>query len=143
MKKTWLQATISAAAVLLSFSSVNAQSDKPWIVGEVVALTGPAATVGTRLNKSIKMWVEEVNAAGGIKGRKIEHRVCNDENRPEKAVACARDMIDQGAVLLFGNVLTASLRAVQPLVKNGPLLPHPVAKCRSGCRYLWLPSQPK
>ena len=96
--------------------------EKTWLIGEVAPLTGPAATVGTRLNNVSKMWVEEVNAKGGINGRKLELATCNDENRPEKAVACARDHIDKGAVMIFGNSLTASLRAIQPLVRQGPIL---------------------
>jgi len=111
-----------AAALLLAPHHVAAQTDQVWRIGEVAPLTGPAATVGTRLNKVAKMWVEDVNAKGGIAGRKIELTTCNDENRPEKAVACAREMIDKGAVLILGDTLTASLRAIQPLVKNGPIL---------------------
>ena len=68
------------------------------------------------------MWADDLNAKGGINGRKIELVTCNDEARPEKAVACLRDMQDKGAVMIFGNSLTASLRAMQPLVKQGPLL---------------------
>src|SRR3954453_3188708 len=94
----------------------------PILIGEVAPLTGPAATVGTRLNKASKMWADDINAKGGINGRKIELVTCNDEARPEKAVACVRDMQEKGAVMVFGNSLTASLRAMQPLVKNGPLL---------------------
>ena len=67
------------------------------------------------------MWADDVNAKGGINGRKIELVTCNDEARPEKAVACLRDMQEKGAVMIFGNSLTASLRAMQPLVKQGPL----------------------
>jgi branched-chain amino acid transport system substrate-binding protein len=111
-----------AFALLGPLGHAAAQTDKPWIIGEVAPMSGPAATVGTRLNKSAKMWVDEVNASGGINGRKIDHRVCNDENRPEKAVACTRDFIDQGAVIIFGNSLTASLRAMMPLVRSGPIL---------------------
>jgi branched-chain amino acid transport system substrate-binding protein len=109
-------------ALLAPLGGAAAQTDKPWIIGEVAPLTGPAATVGTRLNKAAKMWVDEINANGGINGRKIDHRVCNDENRPEKAVACTRDFIDQGAVIIFGNTFTASLRAMLPLVRTGPIL---------------------
>src|SRR5438045_5675202 len=113
---------LSALTLLVPLGGAAAQADKPWIIGEVAPLTGPAATVGTRLNKAANMWVDEVNAKGGINGRKIDHRVCNDENRPEKAVACTRDFIDQGAVIIFGNSLTASLRAMLPLVRSGPIL---------------------
>jgi branched-chain amino acid transport system substrate-binding protein len=103
-------------------ASAHAQTGKPIFIGEVAPLTGPAATVGTRLNRASKMWADDVNAKGGIKGRKIELVTCNDEARPEKAVACLRDFEEKGAVMIFGNSLTASLRAMQPLVKNGPLL---------------------
>jgi branched-chain amino acid transport system substrate-binding protein len=113
---------LSVFALLVPLSDAVAQADKPWIVGEVAPLTGPVATVGARLNKAVKLWVEEVNAKGGINGRKIDHRVCNDENRPEKAVSCTRDFIDQGAVIILGNTLTASLRAMLPLVRSGPIL---------------------
>lgn len=114
--------TVSAFAAVAWSGAASAQADKPWVIGEVAPLTGPAATVGTRLSKAAKMWADEVNAAGGIKGRKIELTTCNDENRPEKAVACTRDMIDKGAVIVLGNTLTASLRAMQPLFREGPIL---------------------
>src|SRR6187200_865707 len=103
---------LSVISLLAPLGGSVAQTDKPWIVGEVAPLTGPVATVGTRLNKAVKMWADDVNAKGGINGRKIDLRTCNDENRPDKAVACTRDLIDQGAVIIFGDTLTASLRAM-------------------------------
>ena len=109
-------------AALFATTCAYAQTGKPIFIGEVAPLTGPAATVGTRLNKASKMWADEMNAKGGINGRKIELATCNDEGRPDKAAACLRDFQEKGAVMIFGNSLTASLRAMQPLVKNGPLL---------------------
>jgi ABC-type branched-subunit amino acid transport system substrate-binding protein len=84
----------SAIFLLLAVGTLaaHAQSGRPILIGEVAPLTGPAATVGTRLNKASKMWADDVNAKGGINGRKIELVTCNDEARPEKAVACLRDM---------------------------------------------------
>src|SRR5947207_11663891 len=108
-----------AILALAATASAHAQTGKPIFIGEVAPLTGPAATVGTRLNKASKMWADDLNAKGGINGRKIELVTCNDEARPEKAVACLRDMQEKGAVMILGNSLTASLRAMQPLVKQG------------------------
>jgi branched-chain amino acid transport system substrate-binding protein len=113
-----------AAAMISAVGSLNcasAQDNKPWIVGQVVPLTGPVATVGLRVDQSTQMWVEQVNAAGGIRGRKVQLINCNDENRPERAVACARDMIEKGASIILGNTLTASIRAIQPLTRQGPI----------------------
>jgi branched-chain amino acid transport system substrate-binding protein len=102
--------------------SSKPESSKPWLIGQIVPLTGPAATVGVRHDRVVKMWADAINKAGGIKGRQVEIVSCNDENRPEKGAACTRDMIEKGVVLILGNTLTASIRAVQPLVKNGPVL---------------------
>src|SRR3954464_11514549 len=88
--------------LLCAAGSIQAQSG-PILIGEVAPLTGPAATVGTRLNKSSKMWADEVNAKGGINGRKIELVTCNDEGRPDKATACMRDFQEKGAAMIFGN----------------------------------------
>jgi ABC-type sugar transport system substrate-binding protein len=117
---------LAALTTSLPAGSALAQSGV-WLIGEVAPLTGPGATVGTRLNKSTKMWVEQINAAGGIAGRKVELITCNDEVRPEKAVACVRDMLGKGVMMIFGNTLTASIRAMEPLVAKGPvmLVPSP------------------
>ena len=117
---------LAAVASSLLACSASAQSNV-WLIGEVAPLTGPGATVGTRLNKSTKMWAEQINAAGGIAGRKVEIITCNDEVRPEKAVACVRDMLAKGVMMIFGNTLTASIRAMEPLVAKGPvtLVPSP------------------
>ncbi|MDH7799013.1 MULTISPECIES: ABC transporter substrate-binding protein [unclassified Beijerinckia] len=118
-----LESALLSTVLLIGLSyGATAQAVKPWLIGQIVPLTGPAATVGVRHDRVVKMWADTINKAGGIKGRQVEIVSCNDENRPEKGAACARDMIEKGVVLLLGNTLTASIRAVQPLVKNGPIL---------------------
>jgi branched-chain amino acid transport system substrate-binding protein len=114
--------SLAAIAVLAAGGSVFAQTSADWLVVEVAPLTGPASTVGTRLNKSSKMWADEVNERGGIKGKKINLITCNDEGRPEKAVACTRDAVRDGAALVLAHSLTASLRAMQPVLANGPVM---------------------
>lgn len=113
---------VAAGAVAALPMTVLAQASDPWIVGEIAALSGPAATVGIRLNESTKLWAEQINKAGGIRGRKVEIITCDDGARPEKAIACARDMLEKKAVLIIEHSLTASIRALEPLVKNGPIM---------------------
>lgn len=116
--------SLSLAVIIAAASGtpVLAQQSADWLVVEVAPLTGPASTVGTRLNKSSKMWADEVNARGGIKGKKIRLVTCNDEGRPEKAVACTRDAVRDGAAIVLAHSLTASLRAMQPILVNGPVM---------------------
>lgn len=114
--------TTSVLALTSLSTTLVAQDNKPWLIGQVVSLSGPAAAVGAVPDKVAKMWVEEVNATGGIRGRKVEMITCNEESKVEKAIACAREMIDKGVILIIGNTLTASLRGMQPLMRRGPIL---------------------
>jgi branched-chain amino acid transport system substrate-binding protein len=109
---------VSAATI----SAINAQTADKWVVAEVAPLTGPAATVGTRLHNVAKMWADDVNMKGGIAGKHIQLITCNDEGKPEKAVACVRDAIRQGAVLFLGHSLTASINAMQSALASGPVM---------------------
>jgi branched-chain amino acid transport system substrate-binding protein len=114
--------TAVKTAVIALPGMAYAQQGGTLIIGEIAPLSGPAATVGARLNQVAKMWAEDVNKRGGINGRKVELITCNDEGRPEKAVTCARDLIAKGSVLLVNDSLTASIRATMPIVENGPIM---------------------
>ena len=88
--------------LLCAAGSIQAQSG-PILIGEVAPLTGPAATVGTRLNKASKMWADEINAKGGINGRKIELVTIDDAGkRSEAATAVTRLINDHHAVAVIG-----------------------------------------
>lgn len=121
------KASLIGAALCGIFADTAFAQSNVWLIGEIAPLTGPGATVGTRLHKSSKMWVDQVNAAGGIAGRKIELITCNDEVRPEKAVACVRDMLSKNVTMILANSLTASIRAIEPLIAKGPvtIVPSP------------------
>ncbi len=120
-------ASLVSAAVCGFLAGPALAQSNVWVIGEIAPLTGPGATVGTRLHKSTKMWVDQINVAGGIAGKKIELITCNDEVRPEKAVACVRDMLSKNVMLIIANSLTASIRAIEPLVAKGPvtIVPSP------------------
>ncbi|HEY5607748.1 MAG TPA: ABC transporter substrate-binding protein [Alphaproteobacteria bacterium] len=130
MQKKFIGSALAAALVALGATTepTRAQGQSgPWIVAAIAPTTGAAASVGVRQLAVLRWWVEELNKAGGIKGKTIEFTVCNEENNPEKAVACARDVLAKKPVGLVLSTLTASTRAVLPLLKDGPIttLPGP------------------
>src|SRR5882724_6906832 len=55
-------------------------------VGEVGSMTGTEATFGISSHNGIQLATDEVNAAGGIKGRKIQVLALDDQGKPEEAV---------------------------------------------------------
>jgi branched-chain amino acid transport system substrate-binding protein len=56
---------------------------KPYKIGSVHSLTGPGAPIGKTAMVGIQMAVDRINDAGGIKGRKIELIVEDDETKPD------------------------------------------------------------
>jgi branched-chain amino acid transport system substrate-binding protein len=100
----------------------NAAAAEPFIVGVISPMTGPMATVGAQSTAGLQLWAQTVNAAGGIKGRQIELDVCDDQGTPESAVTCARRHIEKRANIILDNSVSATIRAITPLLKDGPVM---------------------
>jgi len=84
-----------------------AAGDTPWVsgdtilIGEIGSLTGSEATFGISTRNAIELALKEVNAAGGVKGKKIDIRVYDDQSKPEEAANAATRLINQDQVLLI------------------------------------------
>src|SRR6266481_5832320 len=80
-------------------------------VGEVGSMTGTEATFGTSSHNGIQLATDEVNAAGGIKGKKIQVLALDDQGKPEEAATAATRLISSEHVTaLLGEV--ASTRSL-------------------------------
>jgi branched-chain amino acid transport system substrate-binding protein len=89
-----------AAAVLgltAAFPSLAAEKE-PLKVGALLAVTGPAAFLGAPEARTLEMLVEELNAKGGVDGRKIQLIVKDTGGNPEKAVSFAKQLIEEDQV---------------------------------------------
>jgi branched-chain amino acid transport system substrate-binding protein len=71
------------------------------LLGEVGSLTGSEATFGISTRNAIELAINQVNAAGGVKGKKIEVRVYDNQSKPEEAAQAANRLINQDNVLLI------------------------------------------
>jgi ABC-type branched-subunit amino acid transport system substrate-binding protein len=127
MKKLLFLAFLLVASVLVEGLLVEgpAAAADPFIVGIIAPTTGPLTTVGLRQLLAVQWWEKVTNAAGGIKGRPVQVVHCNDEGSPDKAAACARDLIAKGSVVLLNASVTGPIRATMPLVQNGPVMITP------------------
>src|SRR5438270_3092654 len=80
-------------------------------VGEVGSMTGTEATFGTSSHNGIQLATNEVNGAGGIKGRQIVVIALDDQGKPEEAATAATRLISSEHVIaLLGEV--ASTRSM-------------------------------
>jgi len=78
------------------------------IVG-LVELSGVGATAGTNFDNGVKLAVKEINAAGGLGGRKIEYSPFDTQTNPGVAKALAQKAIDQNAYVVIGPVFSGSI----------------------------------
>jgi branched-chain amino acid transport system substrate-binding protein len=101
------------------FGSCAVEDKKPIVIGGSLPLTGQSAEPATWVERGMKYWAEEVNAKGGLLGRKVEFKIYDDESDTKKAVTFAEKVITVDNVdLLFGGYPGTAARAVMPLAEK-------------------------
>lgn len=105
-----------AAAVLLTAPALAAD---PIKVGTVLSVTGPASFLGDPELKTLQLYVEELNKAGGLIGRKLELVAYDDGGDASKANGFAKRLIEDDKVdFIVGGSTTGSTMAMAPLVEK-------------------------
>jgi branched-chain amino acid transport system substrate-binding protein len=101
-----LRGLLCAAAALYAFSC-PVRAEEPGITSDVITIgafgpiTGPAAYIGLAGRDGANLAIKEINAAGGINGRKLSMVFEDDGHSPTKALAAAKKLIDQDHVFMI------------------------------------------
>jgi branched-chain amino acid transport system substrate-binding protein len=99
--------TLLGGVALVASSLAMAQQTVP-IFG-LVELSGTGATSGSNFDNGIKLAVKEINAAGGILGRKIAYTSSDTQSNPGVAKALAKKAVDEQAYVVMGPVFSGSI----------------------------------
>ncbi|MBN1417611.1 MAG: ABC transporter substrate-binding protein [Planctomycetes bacterium] len=100
---------------------------EPIRIGAIFAVTGPAAWLGKPEQDTVLMLAEEINAAGGINGRKIEVIVEDTQGLEEKTVAAVNKLIDRDEVVaIVGPSRSGTTMAVKNIAEE---LKVPLVSC--------------
>ena len=115
-----MRPTILAGAlfVIASASAAFAQSSGPIKLADVAELSGGGATVGTNWKNGIDLAVEEINAKGGILGRKIEVTHADSQSNPGVARAQVQKALDDEPYVLLGPGYSGSVKVTAPLAAD-------------------------
>ena len=97
-----------AAVFAVTMTSPVLAQQKPVPIAGLMELSGAGATAGTNFNNGVKLAVKEINAAGGILGRKIEYTANDTQSNPGVAKALAQKAVDDGAYVVMGPVFSGS-----------------------------------
>jgi branched-chain amino acid transport system substrate-binding protein len=106
-----------------AFPAAAAPAKEPLKIGALLAVTGPASFLGAPEARTLEMLVEELNAKGGVDGRKIQLLVKDTGGSPEKAVSFAKQLIDEEEVFaIVGPATSGETMAVKPIAEEGKTL---------------------
>jgi branched-chain amino acid transport system substrate-binding protein len=110
----------SLALLAATLAAPPALAEEPLKIGALMAVTGPAAFLGAPEANTLQMLVEETNARGGIRGRKIQLIVKDTGASPEKAISFAKQLIDEEKVFaIIGPATSGETMAVKALAEQG------------------------
>ena len=107
-----------AAATLLIASSAFAQSQDIKIAN-IVEMSGPGTTSGVMFKQGVEMAIKEINAAGGISGRKISYTSEDTQSNPGVAKGLTQKAIDNDVFAIMGPVFSGSIMVSMTESKRG------------------------
>jgi len=108
-----LAAAVTAAPAAHATQGVSAET---ILLGTIQDLSGPAASIGKHALAGMQMRIDEINAAGGIHGRRLVLRAEDSAYVPRQSVLAAEKLIKQERIFaLVGHFGTANNLAVLPL----------------------------
>ncbi|MFV2092153.1 MAG: ABC transporter substrate-binding protein [Hyphomicrobiales bacterium] len=113
-------AMISAAVVAaIALSTGQLRASEPIKIGSFLAVTGPASFLGDPELKTLKMYIEKINADGGVLGHKVELVEYDAQHVAKKAVTFTKRLIEQDKVdVIVGGSTTGTTMAVVKIVEK-------------------------
>ena len=109
-----------ATGVIAATHTANADekgvTDTEILLGQSAALTGPASALGTGMKTGLEAAFAEINAAGGVHGRKFRLISKDDGYEPKRAIVHTTALInDDNVFAIIGTVGTPTAKALQPI----------------------------
>ena len=125
MKLGWFGTLAGGAVAVAVAMATAAQADDTIKIGAIYSLNGPAAPFGVPERDIVEALTKNLNAQGGINGKKIELIICDEQTNPTEAARCATKLTRQDRVVaILGPTLGTGALALAPiaLANKVPLL---------------------
>ncbi|NTW57966.1 MAG: ABC transporter substrate-binding protein [Nitrospirae bacterium] len=114
---------VAATLAIVAMCIAPALAAETIKVGAILAVTGPASFLGAPEAKTLEMLTEELNAKGGIGGKKIELIIKDSGASPEKAISFAKQLIEEEKVFaIIGPSTSGETMAIKNIAEEGKTL---------------------
>ena len=119
MKKKLLMTVVAVLAASLMIGMPFSYCAGPIKIAGIFALTGRAAHIGTSQRDAVLLAIDDVNAQGGINGRKLEMVMSDTESNPTKAVIALKKVLEsEDVVAIIGPTLTGTAMAMRGFIEK-------------------------
>ena len=120
------------ASLMVIFGATTVFAAGTVKIGGLFSVTGPASFLGAPERNTAQMVVDEINAAGGVKGQKLELVAYDTAGDATKAVQLATKLIKNDKVVaIIGPSTTGESMAVIPVVEKERI---PLVSCAAGVK---------
>jgi len=120
LSRVWLAGAVAVGLQVLTGSFASAQETLKFGVAD--PLTGPAAIFGLDQMQAVRWAVEDINAKGGVNGRKLEAIIADHQTKPEVGIAVVNKFINVDKVPVFITAFSNVVKAVAPIANREKVL---------------------
>jgi branched-chain amino acid transport system substrate-binding protein len=114
-----MRMALAVVMLIVAVLPAGAQTAQPIRVGFSSAMSGPSAITGEGVMWGATMAVDEVNAKGGIMGRKVEVYFGDNKGTPGEAVSAVRKLVDVDKVdVIVGQTHSGACLGSMPIIKE-------------------------
>lgn len=100
----------------------SSKSEDTIKIGTVLEMTGGQAAYGTDALRGAQLAAEQINAAGGVLGKKIELVSLDNKSEPSEAASAAQKLVDEGVIAMIAPNMSSNCLAAVPIT-NGAKIP--------------------
>jgi branched-chain amino acid transport system substrate-binding protein len=120
--RTLQRVTVTAAIGLAVLLSAGHQASAQTKIGAVLSVTGPASFLGDPEKKTLEIYVDEINAKGGVNGQKLQLIVYDDAGNANNARTFATRLVEEDKIdAMVGGSTTGSTLAMIPVFEDAKI----------------------
>ncbi len=118
MKKNFKRLMVCLFLTVLMALISGCQDKPPVKLGFSGCLTGKLSDIGTGGRDGAILAVEQINRAGGIRGRRLQLIIRDDKHDPATAIQVDKELIQEGVAAIIGHMTSAMSMSVIPLINK-------------------------
>jgi branched-chain amino acid transport system substrate-binding protein len=114
--------TVTAGIGILALISAGYQASAQIKIGSVLSVTGPASFLGDPEKRTLEIYVDEINAKGGVNGQKLQLIVYDDAGNANNARTFATRLVEEDKVVaMVGGSTTGATLAMIPVFEDAKI----------------------